>query len=256
MRRIVVLGLLCVALVGCKRVREKLAQERVERAERAELARQERAQRPVPPPPDGPGLPPGTYRITSLSVAAMTTKDNGAAWDGDHSAPDLTAELFVDGVLVYSCRLPDDARSGACPLEVDVPLTASSEILVQAIDRDLSADDLVGAARLTDPSRWGLRIPLTLVPADPGQIEQASITIGPGPSWWAQHGGTVFRAGMATAIALAMFALWRVHRSHRSARAAAPAPQAMGAVDEIRCPHCDKRIPRAADVCGHCGARQ
>jgi hypothetical protein len=132
-----------------------------------------------------------------------------------------------------------------------VAIKADSAILIRATDRDAAADDAVGDAILTDPSRWGLSMALPMAPADPGQIARASVTLGPGPTWWSRHGKLV----VLVAIFGGGLGAWIVVRqiSHRAeARAIRRAEDA-----KLRkCAHCETRIAISDARCSHCGAPQ
>ncbi|MCE9574416.1 MAG: hypothetical protein K8W52_14810 [Deltaproteobacteria bacterium] len=254
MRRLVVVGVLaCVALGGCKRVRERLAARgsATGSAVTDDGSAAEPPPRPPAPLPSGPGLAPGQYRLAEVQVTALPTKATGLPWDAGASyrEPDLSVTVTLDGVPVDDCRIAGDALGGSCELDKVVTIGPDAVLALRVIDRDLSADDPVGDAELGQPSRWGVDMALPMQPS--GQVATASIILAPGPSWWDRN-GTLFMliAGLGGGLAI-----WIVIRqiSHRAE------VQAIRRAEEAKlraCAHCATRIAIRDARCSHCGAPQ
>jgi hypothetical protein len=281
MRWIVVGAAIGVALGGCTRAHERVDGDRPSSAAAgpgsaastgtAGTATGSAAGAPaLSPLPTGPGLAPGTYRLTRVEVAALPTTATGHAWDIRGGAPDLSVEVRIDGAVVDHCRVADDQLAGACQLDALIDLGPSTVLTVTVIDRDLAADDAVGTATLADPSRWGLDLALPMAPTD--RLDAARIFLAAGPTWWAEHQDELVRLAMF-GIALAGVLAWFIHgrRQERAeaARAiardeAAATRRHAAAVAEATavlaaslkpCAHCATAIAQTDAVCPNCGAR-
>jgi len=242
-----------VALCGCKAAREyaekryderRTVEKAEERAAEDRAAKQE-ADRPPPPKPNGPGITAGTYRITNIRVAAFATTRKDKPWDdAPGEEPDLAVKIRLDGDTVGTCRPNDNAVNAHCTLDLEVELRESSELSLEVVDRDTLVDDPIGTATLTDPSTWGTRMELPMVPAS--RIRSASIVIATPPTWWDLHRSRMIGLCAGIGLAISVVGLFR-----RSLMPPPPAPAPLP-----RCSHCRALLGDSLAKCSECGAVQ
>ena len=123
-----------------------------------------------------PELKPGRYRI-NVSVAVMSSKEDGRFWDGGGGPPDPVVSLYVDGQFARSCKAQDSFHN-QCLSGSAVSLTDDSQIWLKVIDKDLSGDDDIGGTTPVEPvGKALLRRPFSLPTI--GQVKSAEIIFTP-----------------------------------------------------------------------------
>lgn len=233
--------------VGCKQAGDWA--ERRQASREAERQRIDSVQASEPAPvrarPTGPGLAPGTYRITEVRAEALPTNRKGRPWD-DASGPEPELALVVraDGNELARCRAIENSLIGRCTLAVDVVIDAHTQLEVVVSDVDEVLDDRIGSARLTDPSTWGLGIELPLLPGD--RLRAATIVLARPPSWWEIYRYQLIGLASGITAALALVAAFR-----GSLLAPRPAPS-----PAPRCQHCGIALPAHLVNCSGCGGIQ
>jgi hypothetical protein len=121
-------------------------------------------------------LKPGKYRI-DVKVEVLSNKDDGRPWDGMGDPPDPVVTLYMDRKPVASCK-QQGSEVHLCLNGKVVEISATSEIHLDVWDKDLSADDHIGAAGPLQPiGHAGLNKPAYL--PTQGQIKSAEITFHP-----------------------------------------------------------------------------
>ncbi len=208
-----------------------------------------------PPPSSQPlGLRPGRYRLRAAGATVTRRNAAGQAWDlvgGAGPDPELTVTL--DGRRVAACPAAVDATRVLCPLEVEVALTASSELAITVVDDDLTGDQPIGDAigrELTRTGRAGVLHKLT----QRGQVTSAVvelIAVPPPPSPWAKHRGLLWGLGVGVGAGVLVVLAFGSALLTRTM----VVPRAPSSVDWT-CAFCDHRNPGGAAACGECGARR
>lgn len=247
-----------VLLIGCKAARE-YAEKRYDERRAAEAqedaAAREEAARPPTPMPNGPGLAPGTYRVSAARVEVFRTTSANKAWDlapdGDPAAaPDLGVRVRVDGKTVGDCKLGEDRYEDRCTFDADdaeLELTDDTTLELAVIERDSLLDDPVGTAKLPGrPAAWGTGMELQLEPQQ--RVKFAWVTLERVPTWWEKHGTTVLLfGGLFVVVTGGLIWLSSQYEKRKQKRAAANAGQ--------RCVTCGARLANYAK-CSDCGAEQ
>lgn len=104
----------------------------------------------------------------------MPSKADGRAWDGGGGLPDPVVKLYIDDVLVASCKQPD-SEIHLCLNGLVVDLAPTSTITLAVKDKDMLEDDAIGAAGPWQPiGQTDLNQPTFL--KTHGQIKSAAIT--------------------------------------------------------------------------------
>ena len=97
------------------------------------------------------------YTLSIGAATAAMTKPDGTTWDVGAEAPDMYLEIVVDGALVGSTGVVDDAYSATWPETWDIEVASEMtqlELLVS--DEDLISDDfVVGCMPICRPPRCG-----------------------------------------------------------------------------------------------------
>jgi len=249
MCRQVTLALVAIVLAGgCKKAREWAEKHNAERKAERERVELVHAAEPAPirARPNGPGLRPGKYRMIELHVEALPTNERGKPWDPPSEPdpdPDLEITIAV-GEKRHSCRLPENRIEGRCKLAFEIAIDDATRIDVNVVDRDALVDDPIGTATLEDPSRWGTKMELPLIPN--GRVRAATIVLVRGPTWWDLYG-----ARMIGLCAGGVLALLTIGSFRRTFLPPPPPPPRVPA-----CTHCGAILGASVTKCTNCGAVQ
>jgi hypothetical protein len=244
-----------LAVVGCDSVKREAAElhERL-RSERGAGAAAEAEDVFDDPPPGPAGLRPGRYRLRAVGATVTRRNAAGRAWDLiDGAGPDPELTVTLDGRRVAACPAAVDVTRVLCPLDVEVALTASSELAITVVDDDLTGDQPIGDAVGRDLTRTGRAGVLhKLVPR--GQVTSAVvelIAVPPPPSPWAKHRGLLWGLGLGVgAGVLIVLAFGSALLTRTMVLPLAPS------TSDWTCAFCDHRNPSGAAACGECGARR
>jgi hypothetical protein len=254
-REFVVIGVaLGLAAGGCKKLKEKLSEQREPApAEEDEVGSGSGAapvEEPIPVVvPDGPGLPPGKYKLIDVVVQVRPTNGKRERWD-DRTGPDpdLKVVISVDEDEVARCSSKDSVTA-VCHPRKEIEITAATQIAMDVVDVDAIVDDPIGGAVLSNPSRWGAGMDLPLQPS--GRVLAARIRFERVPTWWELNRGRMIGLAVGIGGALLVLGVFRRGLLVKDPEPPPPAPPP----PPPRCSHCDALVVRGALACHHCGAK-
>lgn len=121
-------------------------------------------------------LAPGQY-IIDVEVEVASSKADGRPWDALGDPPDPLVKLHVDQTEAFSCK-QQDSLVHTCLSDKVVTLGSESVVWLEVVDKDMSADDVIGTAGPVKPiGSAELNSPLVL--DTHRQVQRASITFRP-----------------------------------------------------------------------------